>query len=58
MKDIKKLKKDNSTKDDYFIYCRSRKCGKFIKPDWVGKEISFDNKYLNCNLAICPFNSW
>ena len=29
----------------------------FIKPEWIGREISFDSKYLNCNLAIKPFKS-
>jgi adenylate cyclase len=25
---------------------------KFIKPDWVGKEVTFDKRYKNKNLAI------
>ena len=29
-----------------------------IKPNWIGQEISTEHKYLNCNLAIAPFNSW
>ena len=31
---------------------------KFTKPNWIHKEISLDHRYLNCNLAIKPFNSW
>jgi|TARA_Y100001963_G_scaffold50042_1_gene70094 tRNA uridine 5-carbamoylmethylation protein Kti12 len=42
MKVRKKIKKDNSTKDDYFIYCRSDKCGKFIKQDY---RSFFDKRY-------------
>ena len=38
----KKIKKDNSTKKDYFIYCRSDKCGKLIKPDY---RSFFDKRY-------------
>ena len=42
MKVRKKIKKDNSTKKDYFIYCRSDKCGKLIKPDY---RSFFDKRY-------------
>ena len=42
MKVIKKIKKGNSTKDEYFTFCRGRKCGKFIKPDW---RSFFDKRY-------------
>ena len=41
-KKIKKEKKDNSTKNDYFIYCRSEKCGQYIRPDW---RSFFDKRY-------------
>ena len=41
-KKIKKEKKDNSTKNDYFIYCRNDKCGQYIRPDW---RSSFDKRY-------------
>jgi len=27
-------------------------------PEWVGKEVSGDHRYLNVNLAIHPFNQW
>ena len=30
----------------------------FIKPKWVGKEISFDRKYYNCNLSKNPYSLW
>jgi len=29
-----------------------------ILPDWIGKEITFDKKYLNCNLVVNPFTRW
>ena len=30
----------------------------FALPEWVGKEITEDVKYLNSNLAIHPFSRW
>ena len=30
----------------------------FIKPSWLGKEVTADYKYLNSNLAKNPFSSW
>ena len=30
----------------------------FEKPDWLGKDISFDYKYTNNNLAKKPYTSW
>ena len=31
---------------------------KFIKPDWIGEEVSMDNRYYNSNLSKQPFKSW
>ena len=31
---------------------------KFEKPDWVGEEVTQDDRYYNMNLAIHPFTSW
>ena len=31
---------------------------KFEKPDWVGEEVTQDDRYYNMNLAINPFTSW
>ena len=31
---------------------------KFTKPDWLGKEISSDKRYYNCNLAEKPYSLW
>lgn len=30
----------------------------FVKPSWVGKEISMDRRYSNSNLAKRPFEKW
>jgi CYTH domain-containing protein len=30
----------------------------FIKPNWVGKEVTFDSRYLNSQLAINPYINW
>lgn len=30
----------------------------FLKPDWIGKEVSSDNKYYNSNLIKNPFKNW
>lgn len=30
----------------------------FEKPDWVGREVSGDPRYLNVNLAQRPFSTW
>ena len=31
---------------------------KFEIPDWVGAEVTQDDRYYNMNLAIHPFTSW
>ena len=31
---------------------------KFEKPDWVGEEVTQDDRYYNMNLAIHPYKSW
>ena len=31
---------------------------KFEIPDWVGEEVTQDDRYYNMNLAINPFTSW
>ena len=31
---------------------------KFEIPDWVGEEVTQDDRYYNMNLAIHPFKSW
>ena len=31
---------------------------KFIKPNWVGEEVSSDKKYYNYNLAEKPYSLW
>ena len=31
---------------------------KFEIPDWVGEEVTQDDRYYNINLAIHPFTSW
>ncbi|MBR7745436.1 CYTH domain-containing protein [Undibacterium baiyunense] len=30
----------------------------FIKPDWVGEEISHDHRYANANLFKHPYSRW
>ena len=30
----------------------------FELPEWIGKEVTEDIKYLNSNLAIHPFSKW
>lgn len=30
----------------------------FEKPSWLGKEVSFENKYFNACLAENPFKNW
>jgi adenylate cyclase len=30
----------------------------FIKPGWLGKEVSSDPRYLNMNLLSHPFSQW
>lgn len=30
----------------------------FAMPNWVGDEVTFDNRYLNTNLAKYPFQLW
>ncbi|MCD4746982.1 MAG: CYTH domain-containing protein [Bacteroidales bacterium] len=31
---------------------------KFLKPDWVGKEVTDDPKYFNSNLVKNPYSKW
>lgn len=31
---------------------------KFSKPNWIGKEVSDDNRYYNSNLIKNPFKAW
>ncbi|SEA82649.1 CYTH domain-containing protein [Flavobacterium gillisiae] len=30
----------------------------FEKPNWLGKEVTNDNRYYNSNLSINPFTNW
>ena len=30
----------------------------FEKPDWLGREVTNDQKYYNSNLVSNPFNNW
>jgi adenylate cyclase len=30
----------------------------FVKPAWVGDEVTFDPRYLNTSLAAKPFDTW
>lgn len=30
----------------------------FIRPDWLGEEVSSDARYYNSSLIRCPFISW
>ena len=30
----------------------------FEKPSWIGKEVTYDARYFNSNLAKHPFNTW
>ncbi len=30
----------------------------FVKPDWLGAEVSFDAKYYNSNLSKNPYKLW
>ena len=30
----------------------------FVKPDWIGEEVSHDPKYINARLVQNPFSSW
>ena len=30
----------------------------FEHPDWLGKDVSDDNRYLNSSLVKYPFNQW
>ena len=30
----------------------------FEKPSWIGKEVTYDARYFNSNLAQHPFNTW
>jgi len=29
-----------------------------VKPDWVGREVTDDPRYLNVNLAAEPYRRW
>lgn len=30
----------------------------FVKPDWVGEDVTDDHRYKNNNLAACPYATW
>jgi len=30
----------------------------FVKPDWVGEEVTADTRYFNSNLSRTPYNRW
>jgi adenylate cyclase len=30
----------------------------FIRPDWIGEEVTSDPKYFNANLVARPFSTW
>jgi adenylate cyclase len=30
----------------------------FAKPEWVGVEVTQDQRYYNSNLSACPFSQW
>lgn len=30
----------------------------FIKPKWLGKEVTGENRYYNTNLSILPYKKW
>jgi len=30
----------------------------FSKPDWLGEEVTGDNRYYNSYLSLNPFNHW
>jgi adenylate cyclase len=30
----------------------------FDRPEWLGEEVTFDEKYFNASLALRPFSSW
>ena len=30
----------------------------FEKPDWIGPEVTHDNRYFNANLLRHPFSKW
>jgi adenylate cyclase len=30
----------------------------FVKPDWVGEEVTADTRYFNSNLSRTPYNCW
>jgi adenylate cyclase len=30
----------------------------FERPPWLGEEVTADTRYLNVNLALCPFSQW
>jgi adenylate cyclase len=30
----------------------------FEKPDWIGEEVTGDEKYYNSNLTLFPFKNW
>lgn len=30
----------------------------FVKPDWLGDEVTHDPRYYNSNLSVHPYSSW
>jgi adenylate cyclase len=31
---------------------------KFLKPDWIGEEVTSDTRYFNSNLSKTPYSQW
>jgi adenylate cyclase len=30
----------------------------FLRPSWIGLEVSYDHRYTNSHLSEHPFSSW
>lgn len=30
----------------------------FVRPDWIGEEVTHDARYFNANLLRCPYSTW
>ena len=30
----------------------------FVRPDWLGEEVSHDPRYRNSELSLCPYSDW
>jgi len=35
-----------------------REDAEFVRPDWVGEEVTYDPRYFNANLGRHPFSRW